>query len=163
MSFAPRIAEFERILAPIANRSVTLDELRFGRPPPPALDEAGIRGPVETLLVELVDAYAIADETERAALRTVIARSRAFAWAAAFPPAPPEVAFRRALLWHALRDALPDPRDTILDLAALVATARAAGVDVARIVEEMAPLCSDAPRGAFGSMRGLLLRAAGAS
>jgi hypothetical protein len=153
------VALLDLCLEPIAKRPVDLsdpawaEKLRATEP----LDEAGVRAETEEALRALLDRYEHGDDETRAAVRAVFDRHSSFCWAAHLP----EADFRTRLLHLSARDHGRDTRDEILTLNAIHAEARAAGVDIGPLVREVAELSSTVDKYGMGSMRELMLRAAG--
>jgi hypothetical protein len=121
------------------------------------LDEAGVRNEAETLLIEIVDAYATASSEERTAIRKMFKRQESFAWAAALPhPAKTPAEARRHLLHFSILDLGRDSRDAIVWLADICDAAVKAGVDLAPILREVAELSSAHDAHGMGSARQIL-------
>jgi hypothetical protein len=118
------------------------------------LDEAGIRPAAEGLLDALITEYETSDEDTRIAVRRLFATYRHFAWAATVS-APPttEGDFRRHLILFSMRDQGEDSRDALTALQELSGLARAAGVNAAPILQEVARLSSDENKYGMGSTR----------
>ncbi len=156
------IARFDQHLAPIANRPVDITDpnwLGKLKSVPPALDEANIRGQVETLLVEVLELYVQCDEPTRTALRALFNKYQAFSWAAALPRDLTPDGFRRQLLLFSLKDQGRDTRDAILWLQDICREARSAGLDLKPILDEVGELSSGINRFGMGSTKDLLLKA----
>jgi hypothetical protein len=158
------IARFDQLLTPIAKRPVDISDpgwVEKLKNRTPALDEAGIRAPVEALLLETLEQYANGDEGTRVTLRDLFHRYHAFSWAASLPQDPNPEGFRRQLLLLSLKDQGMDPRDEILWLQSICKRARLAGVDLKPTLELVAGLSSDVDRFGMGSTKNLLLKARG--
>jgi len=162
--WAPLIRAIDERLRPIANRPVDISDPNWvtkARRSSP-LDEAGVRAAAQELLQKLVHAYATGDDEARASIRALFRRFSSFAWAATLPsPMTTTAGFRDHLLHFAILDQGPDPRDATLWIDRLVATARAAGVDVEPALREIAALSNREDRLAWGSTAEWLLRRAG--
>jgi hypothetical protein len=118
----------------------------------------------EALLREVIAAYARADGPGRAAIRALFDRYTAFRWAAHLPRDWAGAGELRDRLLHlSACNQGADTRDEILALRDLCARARAAGIDPAPILREVAELSSDEDRYGMGSMRDILLRYGGAA
>ena len=121
------------------------------------LDEAGVRSITETLLDALIREYQASDEDTRRAMRRLFSTYRHFAWAATLSVTPTTARdFRRHLILFSLRDQGEDSRDALLALQDLCGQARAAGVDTAPILREVAEMSSDENRYGMGSTRSQL-------
>jgi hypothetical protein len=156
------IARFDQLLTPIAKRPVDITDpgwVEKLKNRTPALDEAGIRAPVEALLLEILELYAKSDEGTRVALRDLFHRYHAFSWAAVLPQDPSPEGFRRQLLLLSLKDQGMDTRDEILWLQLICKRAHLAGVDLKPTLELVAGLSSDVDRFGMGSTKDLLLKA----
>ena len=157
--------ELNERLVVIANRPVDVTDpnwvaLLKQRPHP--LDEAGARADAEALLGDLAHEYEQTDDVTRSAIRAMFASYGAFSWAATMMGAPSTAAqFRRRLVVYSMHNLGTDTRDAILELQGFCCQARAAGIDVAPLLTEIAAISSDENRFGMGSTRGLLLRAAG--
>lgn len=152
-----RLAALDARLRPIADRPVDLSHpgalAALGARPNP-LDESGTREPVEALVLEMVRDYAVAGPGWRAGARALLRRFRAFAWAARVPidGRTPE-GLRARLLLFSLLDQGPDPRDARLWLGELCDEARGNGLELGRLLREVAALSSDEDRHGWGSTR----------
>jgi hypothetical protein len=158
-----RMMDLEQRLRPIADRPVDITKpgwgLRLTQSPHP-LDEADVRVEAETLLRELITFYRAGVEDDLEAVRKLFEEYRAFAWAASLPFEPTtEETFRQHLLLFSMKDQGRDSRDAILLLQDLCKRARAAGVNVAPVLKEVAALSSDQNKYGMGSTRGMLLKA----
>ena len=154
-----RLDALEAKLSPIANRPMDLSELKHAREIPQAIDQAGVREEAESMVTELIEAYEKGDAIGRASLRSLLAAHPSFAWAAQ-PAADSSTVegFRTILLWASLLDQGSDTRDLLVTLDYECAKARAAGIDVRPIVQEVAILSSDIDRYGMGSTRHILMR-----
>ncbi len=158
-----RIMEIDDRLKPIGNRPFDfndpkwIEKLRSVQPP---LDEAGVRNEVESLLREILHAYASSDHAARESLRAMFSRHRFFTWAAAIALVGDATEnFRQQLLLFSLKDQGQDTRDAILTLQELCRAASAAGVQIDPMLNEVAALSSDHNKYGMGSTRKLLLDA----
>jgi len=159
--------EIDERLQPIAQRPVDvtrpgwLDRLRAGAPP---LEEAGVRERSEGLLSELIVAYAQSTEEMRAAIRRLFRDYRSFAWAAALSaPRTTAQSVRQHLILFSMKDHGRDSRDALLTLGEICRDGRAAGLEMAPILREVAAMSSDENRFGMGSTRQMLLRHAQAA
>jgi len=160
--FELRMMDLEQRLRPIADRPVDITkpgwDLRLMQSPHP-LDRAGVRLEAELLLQQLIKVYRACGEDEREAVRKLFAEYRAFAWAASLPCEPTtEENFRQHLLLFSITDQGRDSRDAILLLQDLCRRARAAGVNMAPVLKDVAVLSSDQNKYGMGSTRDMLLR-----
>jgi hypothetical protein len=154
---AAEVARLDAVLAPIAHRPVDIADPRWADrlvAGPAPMDEAGVRGPAEAALRELLHRYAEGDAETRAALRDLLRRHPSFRWAVHLPDAD----LRTQLIHLSLRDQGSDTRDELLALQALCADARRAGVDVGAVLAQVAEMSSDVDHYGMGSMRDILLR-----
>src|SRR5690349_1675016 len=161
--FELRMMDLEQRLRPIADRPVDITKpgwgLRLTQSPNP-LDEAGMRPETESFLQELFNVYRASGEDEREAVRKLFEQYRAFAWAASLPFEPTtEENFRQHLLLFSIKDQGRDSRDAILLLQDLCQRAKAAGVNTAPVLKDVATLSSDKNKFGIGSTNGLLLKA----
>jgi hypothetical protein len=155
-----RLGVLEGRLRPIAERRIDFSSLRDIRVERSPLDRAGVRVQAAAVVRELIDQYEAASPAERIRLRALLAAHPAFAWAAEPGTASATAeGFHTVMVWLSLLDQARDPRDVLVTLAHECATARAAGVDVARVLTEVAAMSSEVDRFGFGSTRGLLLSA----
>lgn len=158
-----RIAALDTALHPIANRPIVLSVLKRlvqSRKFPHALDQAGVRMDMEKLLAEVIDFYPGCDDATRESIRKLFDEHRSFLWGAALSQPPTtENSFRDHLILFSIKDQERDTRDAIMDLNSLCETARSAGVQMGRILKEIAELSSDVNRYGMGSTRSLLLNA----
>jgi hypothetical protein len=162
-SWAETIRALDARLKPIAERPLNLHDPDWRAKlaaRPPAVDEAGIRVEAETLLVELVDDYAVASSERREHIRQLFDTYRSFAWGAMLPQLPLTPAtLRRRLLHFSILDLGRDTRDAILALQDICQSAEAVGLATADVLKEVAALSSDRDKHGMGSTRDLLLRA----
>jgi hypothetical protein len=122
------------------------------------LARLGVAGPAEALLGNIIEVYAIGDETVRAAIRRLFDRYTSFRWGAGLPRDWHTAAEFRAHLIHlSACDQGDDPRDEILTLQDLCDRARPEGIDVDHILTEVAAMSSDVDRYGMGSMRDIIL------
>ncbi|MEY9864051.1 hypothetical protein ABH935_009705 [Catenulispora sp. GAS73] len=172
MSELPELEEWIAVLdasiEPIATRPVDLtdpDWVRKMQEGPHPLDEAGIRPEAEAALRDVISRYAEGDaegdEDLRAALRALLERYRSFCWAVTLPFEPTPEGFRQQLREMSVKDHGGDTRDMMLALNDLCGQAREAGVDLRPLLLDVAHISSDVDKYGMGSMRGILLRAAG--
>ena len=164
-AWSAAMAPLDECLRPIAHRGVNLADpdwaKKFPRPRQPALDEAGIRAEAESLLVDIVERYPTLDEATRQRVRELFHTFRAFAWATTLGYRPRSAErLHRHLVLVSIHDLVDDPRDTIVWLDQICREARDAGVDVRSVIEQVAPIASDADCYRFGSTRQLMLGAA---
>jgi len=156
------VALLDAVLEPIAKAPVDLSDPDWAaklRSAPHPLDRVAVRPEAEAVLGEILTRYA-EDESARPALRALFDRHTSFRWAVnpRFPTTPDGV--RSALLLLSVRDQGADTRDELLALWALCDEAREAGVDVDRLLREVAAISSDVDRYGMGSVRGIFLDAA---
>ena len=156
-----RMAVCDARLRPIAERPIDITDpawLAKAKQRPHPLDEAGIRGEAETLLVEMVEAYPKVGEPARQAMRDLFSRYPAFAWAATLPFGYQAAdLLRKHLLLFSLLDQGADSRDAILQLQELCQTAERAGIETTPILKEVAALSSNRDKQGMRSTRELLL------
>lgn len=146
-----RIAALDVRVRPIANGTAP------GAQAP--LDELGIRAETEALLHEIIDAYRVADDAGRDAIRHLWTQHSSFAWAATLPFTPLTAErFRDHVALFSIADQGRDTRDAILALAALCDAALAAGVAIQPALREGVALSSDVDRYGMGSTRSLFER-----
>ena len=162
-AFETRIADLDKKLRPIADLPVDITEpgwaQRLSTLQHP-LDQAGVRSQMEALLRELISTYQTGSDGERRKLQELFKQFKAFAWAASLTSNPTTTeGFREHLLLFAMKDQGSDPRDALLTLQDLCRQARIAGVDVSRILKEVAQLSSDVQKSKMGSTKEMLLRA----
>jgi hypothetical protein len=155
-----QVIEINDRLHPIATRPVDINDPNWmtllSKSEHP-LDEAGVRSVTEVLLDALIRAYQSPDEDARRAIRRLFSTYRHFAWAATLSVTPnPEIDFRRHLILFSMRDQGEDSRDALLELQELCRQARAAGVNSAPILREVAQMSSDENRYGMGSTRSQL-------
>jgi hypothetical protein len=143
-------------LRPFAERRVDINDpswmekLRQSSP----LDEAGVRDDAESLLRSLLEAYASGTGDERAAVRDVFRNNRAFAWATGLPEAPDTAdGFRQHVLHVSVLAHVEDPRDLMVSVHELCASAKAAGVPIEPILSEVAALSEPIVRKILSSTR----------
>ena len=109
------------------------------------------------MLDALIREYQTSGEEARKAIRRLFSTYRHFAWAATLSvPPTTEGDFRRHLILLSMRDQGEDARDALLALQELSKQARAAGVNAAPILREVAQLSSDENKYGTGSTRGQL-------
>ena len=139
-------ANLNASLEPRANRPVDITDTRWLQKTLSAqhpLDEANVRPAAEALLDSLLDAYATGDEQQRSSIRGLFAKHRAFTWATRVSePATTERGFRKHLLRLSAENGAQDIRDTIVEVNALCAIAKKAGLNVGLVLEEVAALSS---------------------
>lgn len=160
---AQRAAELDRVLKPIAERPVDIDDPlweRKLRDAPLAIDEAGVRAQAEALMSELLDCYSSGSIAERSAVRAILRDNRAFTWATPIEGEPHTMGgFRRQLLRISAADGVLDYRDATVEVAALCATAREHGIDIQPILREIAEISSSDAADSGDSMQQILARA----
>lgn len=155
-----QVLEIDERIRPIATRPVDFNDPHFRdrlaqRQAP--LDEAEIRSATESLLELLAAEYANSGEETRIAIREMFARYQHFAWAASFAtPAVKERDFRHHLILFSMLDQGKDSRDALLSLQALCEQARAAGIDIRPMAQEVAQISSDANKYGMGSTKRML-------
>jgi hypothetical protein len=111
------------------------------------------------ILPSLIALYAAGGAEVRARIRRLFDTYPAFRWVAILTHGASTAAeFRAHLLLLSARDQGADTRDEILLLNDLCTEARAAGIDTAPILTEVAALSSTTDRYGMGSTRDLLLR-----
>jgi len=157
-----RMMELEEKLQPIAKRpadvarSGWLERLQAG---PLPLDEAGVRDAAETLLAELIGAYAHGTDHTRAAIRRLFREYRSLAWAATLSvPRTTIEGVRQHLILFSINDQGRDSRDALLTLQEICQDARTAGLEIAPVLREIAAMSSDADKYGMGSTSQMLLR-----
>jgi hypothetical protein len=155
-----QVIDIDDRLLPIATRPVDLTDpnwmtlLTKSKHP---LDEAGVRSITEVLLESLICEYQTSDEVARRTIRRLFYTYRHFAWAATLSVTPTtEGDFRKHLTLFSMRDQGEDSRDALLELQELCTQARAAGVNTAPILREVAQMSSDENRFGMGSTRSQL-------
>ena len=166
-NFKLRIAELDRRLRPIADRPVDITKpgwgVRLVQGPHP-LDEAGVRSEVDVLLNEVIAFYQANSDEYRQVIRKLFEENRAWTWAASLPFEPTtEENFRLHLLLFSIKDQGRDSRDALLWLQDLCRTARAAGLNTAGALNEVAALSSNKNQYGMGSTQKMLLDAAQAA
>ncbi|WP_194910840.1 hypothetical protein [Catenulispora rubra] len=159
-----RVAVLDACVEPIATRPVDLtdpDWVPKMRQGPHPLDEAGIRPEAEAALRDVISCYAEGHKQVRAELRALLERYHSFCWATTLPFEPTPEGFRQRLLEMSAKDHDGDTRDMMLTLNDLCGQARDAGVDLRPLLLDVADISSDVDMYGMGSMRDILLRAAG--
>ena len=161
---ADEVELIDALLKPIAERPFDFSdpdwETRLREGPRP-LDEANIREEAEAALSRLLDLYEDGDEQTRSEVRALLERCHRFHWATGLPDAHTPEEYRRHLLYLSARNHGHDTRDEMVELNALCEQARAAQVDIRPLLLEIAELSSDEEKYGMGSVRQILLRAAG--
>lgn len=143
-------------LRPFAERPVDINDPKWmeklGQSSP--LDEAGVRHHAEALLRSLLALYALGSADERATIREIFRNNRAFAWATGLRR-PPDTAdgFRQHLLHLSVLAHVEDPRDLMVSVHELCATATAAGVAIEPILAEVAALSEPVVRKILSNTR----------
>ncbi|MEU1514240.1 hypothetical protein ABZ490_19130 [Streptomyces sp. NPDC005811] len=159
-----RVVRIDARLRPIAERPVDTTapdwHIRTRERPRP-LDEAGVRGEAEAALRALLARYEHGDDEDRAAVRALLDRCSSFRWATHLPYGRTPDGFRQQLLHLSARNHDGDTRDELLTLHDLSAEAREAGVDIRPLLLEVAELSSAEDKYGMGSIRRMLLGAAG--
>ena len=157
-----RMAKLDQLLQPIANRPVDitragwLERLRAGVPP---LDEAGARDTAETLLAEILAGYAQGTVQTRAAIRQLFQQHKSFSWAATLSvPRTTSDGLRQHLILFSIIDQGRDSRDAWLTLQELCQGGKAAGLDLAPVLREVAAMSSHVNKSGMGSTSQMLLR-----
>lgn len=113
----------------------------------------------EAVLRAAIEAYETGDDTVRATIRRLFDRYTSFRWAAHLPRGWDSAAdFRAHLIHMSARDQGADTRDEILALQDLCDRAQRAGIDVDRVLDEVAAMSSDVDRYGMGSMRDVFIR-----
>jgi hypothetical protein len=158
-----QLARLEERLLPIATRMVDINDrdwLKKLTQGPRLLDQAGIRPEAEAILGSLLEAYRTEEPGVRASIRSLLAQNPSFTWATGVQQPPTtEEGFRLHLLRISAVDLAQDFRDAVLTLNDICANAKTAGVDTARILNEVAALSSDERKGSMGSIRSIFLNA----
>jgi len=157
-----RIKELDERLRPIAKRPVDITRAgwfqNLGKGAPP-LDEAGVREIAQVLLDELIEAYARGSAETRATIRKLFVEHTSFAWAATLSNVPASVeGFRKRLILFSIQDQGRDSRDALLTLQAICAEAKAARIDLAPLLTEVASMSSSINRFGMGSTCQMLLK-----
>jgi len=159
-----RLRDLDQRLRPIADRPVDITKPGWAerlRQSPPALDQAGVRRAAQALLTGLIASYQSSSAEYRQAVRKLFAKHSAFAWAASMPVNPAtEDGFRQQLVLFSMKDQGRDSRDALLELQELCSQARAAGVNAAAVLSEVAQLSSNVNKYGMGSTKAMLLNAA---
>ena len=158
------ITVLDACVEPIATRPVDLadpDWVRKMREGPHPLDEAGIRPEAEAALRDVLSGYEEGHEEVRTALRALLERYHSFCWATTLPFEPTSQGFRQQLLEMSVKDHGGDTRDMMVTLNGLCEQARDTGVDIRPLLLDVADISSDVDKYGMGSMRDILLRAAG--
>lgn len=128
---------------------------------PLPLDQANVRAEAEAALRELLALYERGDERARTAVRALLTRCHRFSEATGVPRGRTPEAFRQQLLLLSARDQGRDTRDEMVWLNDMCERAREAGVDMRSLLLEIAELSSTEDKYGMGSVRDILLRAAG--
>ncbi|MEU8180746.1 hypothetical protein AB0B85_20250 [Micromonospora sp. NPDC049044] len=157
------VAVIDALLGDIANRPVDLTDpdwqakLAAGVPP---VEEAGVAAEAEAALTALLDAYESGDEAVRDEVRQIFRAHQAFGWGVGLTGQWPSAAaeFRRRLVHVSARDQSEDPRDDLVQIWELCATARGRGVDIEPIVRAVADISGEIDHLGMGSTRILILR-----
>jgi hypothetical protein len=155
------ISRLDQKLKPFANRPIDINDPSWAQKvasAPYPLEQTGIRAEAQSVLAEILDAYAVGPEELRNSIRALLAKYSSFAWAAQVeaPMTTPD-GFRKHLLRLSAVDQAVDFRDTILLIQDLCERADSAGVDVSPALTEVASISSDVSTGNMGSMRDVLL------
>jgi hypothetical protein len=155
------LADLDERLRPIAKRPVDINDpdwLNKLTQGPRPLDQAGVRPEAEAILGSLLEAYRIEGHCVRASIRSLLAQNPSYTWATGVQQPPTtEEGFRLHLLHISAVDQAQDLRDMLSNLHDICAKAKAAGVDTAPIVREVAALSSDEQKSSMGSIRSILL------
>ncbi|KOG34648.1 hypothetical protein [Streptomyces resistomycificus] len=128
---------------------------------PRPLDEANVREEAEAALSRLLDLYERGDEQTRSEVRALLERCHSFHWATGLPAARTPDGFRRHVVYLSARDHGRDTRDEMVASNRLCEQARGAQVDTRPLLLEVAEISGDEERYGMGSIRQILLRAAG--
>lgn len=114
-----------------------MEKLRQSHP----LDEAGVRQEAESLLLSLLAAYAAGTAAQRDDIRKLFRNNRAFGLTTGVrQSADTAQGFRQHVLHASVLAEIEDPRDIMVTLHDLCATATAAGVAIEPILAEVAAL-----------------------
>jgi hypothetical protein len=127
---------------------------------PKPLDQANVRAEAETAQRALLALYE-RDEPARSEVRALLDRCYRFSEAMPVPRGRTPEAFRHQLLLLSARDHGRDTRDEMVWLNGMCEDARGAGVDIRPLLLEVAELSSAEDKYGMGSIRDILLRAAG--
>jgi hypothetical protein len=157
-----RIAKLEELLQPIAKRPVDitrpgwLERLQAG---PPPLDEVGARDTAETLLAEILAAYAQGTAPMRASVRRLFQKYPSFAWAATLSvPWTTMDGLRQHLILFSIDDQGRDGRDAWLALQTICQDAKGVGLEIAPVLQEIAAMSSNEDKYGMGSTSQMLVR-----
>jgi hypothetical protein len=159
------VALLDAVLAPVAQAPLDisdpgwLQKMTAVSEQSSPVEQAGVRDEAEAVLSAMIDRYATGDEATRTAIRQMFDRYTSFRWAVTLPqPADTAEGFRAQLLHLSARDQGADPRDELLTLQGVCTEAKAAGLDIAPILVEVAAMSSDVDKYGMGSTRQFLLR-----
>ena len=160
---ADEVELIDALLKPLLNRPVDTtdpDWMNKLRECPSPLDEANVREEAEAALRELLALYE-RDEQTRIDVRALLDRCHSFRSATGVPHERTPAAFRRRLIHLSARDHGHDTRDEMVELHGMCEEARDAQVDIRPLLVEVAGLSSAEEKYGMGSVRDILLRAAG--
>lgn len=151
-------------IQPIAKRPVDInrpgwyERVAFAAHP---LDEAGVRGEAEQLMLSVIASYQNTNPDSRGKIRHLFRVFDAFAWATAVPlDVDTEEGFRAHIVKFSIMDQGPDARDASLWLQDLCEKAVTSGVVTGRVLNEIASISSNEDRYGWGSTRQWLHKAA---
>ena len=157
-----RAAFLNQQLAHIVNVDVDMnaphwEDQVLNRPHP--VDEAGLRGEVETLFEEVVEQFEFYRPDQRQQIIDVMYQNDALMYSAVLTADPntPD-GFRKHMILFVIEDQGKDTRDAILALGAHHAYGAAKGIDVASIFKDMADIASRRDKFGWGTTRDLFLK-----
>ncbi|MEP3890393.1 MAG: hypothetical protein ABJN69_07985 [Hellea sp.] len=157
-----RAAFLNQQLAPIINVEIDMnapdwEEQIFNRPHP--VDEAGLRGAVETLFKEIVDQFEFYTPDQRQHIIDLMYKNDALIYSAVLKADPntPD-GLRKHMILFVIDDQGKDTRDALLALSAYHASGTAKGIDVISIFQEMADIASRRDKFGWGTTRDLFLK-----
>jgi hypothetical protein len=172
--FVERVHAWQRVLSelnpPLAEwckQPINIDDSieQFMHMQTPLDRDSALRQHLTTLTSDLVAAYLVGSDDQRATIRTLLRQIPAVRYFIGIPAITirsPDDAERLqfALACESMCDLRDDARDVILTLMALRQAAQQAGIDSIPYFEAIAAISSDEDRHQFGSMRTLLRRQA---
>ena len=153
------MAAIDKLIDPIANTPGDFDKLDefLDAPPPRPLDETNCREECESLVTEIVLAYPDLGKKLQSDVRQMFLDHESFTWASSMKKVePPEENLRRVLIHFIIRDQNHDPRDSIMEIDAIINHARQGDLDVKRIVKPLLRHANNESKWGFPSTRELL-------